>query len=260
MISPKPTASEAKLAMSQGRLVKGQEPTLFKAGTSDQVLTSDQQLKSTNTIKRLIPGAATMDEPTLYSALDSKITETAKKLQPEMTKTPIKPKTIKDINTKWTELKKNQLENADATDEANVLKQQKQFEARLQKSGSGNMNDLWNTAKEYDASIPDNVKKANSLSSESLQNKKTIWLQNRAILRDAINDSSNGLGKTSQQAFSDMRDMYDAQKGILSKAKVETKVQPSKIEQFVKDHPIVSGFVGGGTLYGAAKKIGIPLP
>jgi hypothetical protein len=231
MITPKATATEAKLAETQGRLVKGQKPTLLKSGTPDQILTSDQQLQSTMTIQKNIPGAGKMDEPTLYTALNEKITQTAKYLQPVMEKTPIKPETIQKINTDWEALKQQQISSADATEEVNVLKQQKQFEARLQSSGNKNMNDLWNTAKEYDASVPENVKKATTLSSDSLQSKKTIWLQNRAILRSAITDTENGLGKTAQQPFSDMRNMYEAQNGILSKAKVEAKVQPSKLKQ-----------------------------
>lgn len=230
-ISPKPTSKEAKLALDQGRLIKGQEPTMFKSGTPDQIATSDQQLKSTMTINRLIPDAAKMDEPTLHSALDEKITETAKSLEPEMKATPINKETVGKITKDWESLKKSEIENADANDEANVLKSQKQFETRLQKSNSGNMNDLWNTAKEYDASVPDNVKQANSMSSESLQNKKSLWLDRRAILRDAIKDTKNGLGKSAQQGFSDMTDMYEGKNGIMSKAKVETKVAPSKIKQ-----------------------------
>lgn len=231
MISPKPTVKEAKFAMDQGRLIKGQEPTMFKSGTPDKIATSDQELKSSMTIDRLIPDAVKMDEPTLHSALEVKIGETAKALEPEMRKTPIKKQTVQKITDEWENLKKSEIESADADNEANVLKSQKQFENRLKKSKSGNMNDLWNTAKEYDSSIPDNVKRANSLSSESLQNKKALWLERRAIIRDAITDTENGLGETAKRGFSDMKDMYEAQNGIMSKAKVGTKVEPSKIRQ-----------------------------
>ena len=231
MISPKETVKQAKLAESQGRLIKGEKPTLLKGETPTRILPTDQNVKSTFTIKKYLPDAAKMDEPTLYTALDGKITEIATKLQPEMTKVPISQETIGKITDDWEALKKTQLESSDATNEPNVLKQQQQFESRLQKSEAGNMNDLWDTAKEYDASVPDNVKKANSLSSESLQNKKTIWLQNRAILRDAIKDTSTGMGKTASQAFSDMQDMYEAQNGLLSKAEVPTTLAPSKLNQ-----------------------------
>lgn len=256
-ISPKPTAKEAKLATDQGRLIKGKDPTLFKSGTPDQIATSPQQLKSTMTVHRLIPDAATMDEPTLHAALDEKIADTAQKLKPQMEATAIKPETVQKITDDWTNLKKTQMQTADATDEPNVLKSQKQFETILKKSSSGNMNDLWDSAKSYDASVPDNVKSANSMSSESLQNKKTIWMQNRSILRNAINDSENGLGKTSQQAFSDMKDMYEAQTGIMSKAKVETAAAPSKISQAYNSPKgkIVRNVIKAGIGIEAGKKL-----
>ncbi len=230
-IAPKPTVGQARLAETQGRLVKGQPATLLKGETPSQILPNDQNIKSTFTTKRLIPDAAKMDDPTLYSAMKDKVTEIATNLEPEMIKVPINQATIGKITDDWEALKAKQLSEADKLEEPNILKSQQQFEARLQASEAGTMNDLWNTAKEYDASVPDSVKKATSVSSDSLQNKKQIWLQNRAILRDAINDSANGLGQTSKQAFSDMRDLYEAQNGLLSKATVKTPLAPSKIRQ-----------------------------
>ncbi len=248
MISPKLTTKEVKLAESQGRIIKGKEPTLLRGGTADTVIPSDKVIRATQTVQREIPNAVKMKEPELYTALEARTSDMAQKLQPEMQKVPIKKETVQKITDDWEALKKSQIELADATEEANVLKQQKQFEARLQKSKSGTMNDLWNTAKEYDASVPSNVKKANSMSSESLQNKKEIWLQNRAILRDAINDSANGMGEVSQKAFSDMHDMYNAKENLLSKAKVELKVQPSKVRQWIKENPWKSALIAGTIL------------
>jgi hypothetical protein len=258
-ITPKMTPKEAKLAETQGRLIKGQPATMFKSGTADQIATSDAQLKQVNTISRLIGSkeAASMDEPTLYSALDDKITETAKNLQPEMEKVGVNPATVEKITNDWEALKKSETENADASDEKNVAKTQAQFEKRLQTSGNKNMNDLWNTAKEYDKSVPENVKKANSLSSESLQTKKALWLGRRAILKNAINDTSNGLGKTSKSSFSDMSDMYEAQKGILSKAKVDTVPEASKLSQAYNSKPgkIIRGVAKAGLGIEGAKEI-----
>ncbi len=236
-IMPKPTAKEARIAQSEGRLVKGKEPTFFKSGTEDTVIPSDKVIQSSKTIQKNIPGAAKMDEPTLQTAIENKTEQIAKELEPQMKATKIKPVTIKKINKDWEKLKTSQIRNADATEETNVRKVQKQFEQRLMKTKSGNLNDLWKSAKEYDASIPENIKKANHLSSESLQNKKEIWLQNRAILREAITDSSSGMGKQSTKAFADMHDMYNAKENLMSKAKIETKVKPSKLKQAYESKP-----------------------
>ncbi len=174
-----------------------------------------------------IPNASEMSPSKLYTAIDNKITETATKLRPQMEATPIKPQTVEKINSDWESLKKSQIDNAPATEEANVAKRQAKFEATLKKSGSGNHADLWDTRINYDNSIAENVKKANINSPESLQLQKEEWLQNRKILSDAINDNVSGMGKVSQKAFSDMTNMYEARNGILSQTKATTTIQPS---------------------------------
>lgn len=236
-ISPKPTVKEAKLALEQGRLVKGKDATFFKNGTPDQVLTNEQQLKSVNTIDRLLPDHTKMSDPELYTSLKEKVGETANNLKPEMEKVKINPQTVKNITDQWNKVKAEQKASPYTPSDVNIKKLQSDFESRLQKSKSGNMNDLWETRKAYDDSVPDNVKSATSQSSESLQVKKEVWLQNRRILNAAINDSGNGLGETSRQAFSDMTDMYEAQNGIKSKANINTKIEPAGIKKIIK--PII---------------------
>lgn len=243
-ISPKLTSKETRLAQSQGRLVKGKKATFFKSGTEDKVLPSKQVQRAAETINKKIPGASKMDEPTLQTALDKKTSEIAKKLQPEMKKVPLKPKTVQKINDDLAKLKEKQIADAPASEEANVMKRQVKFEKFLMKSGNKNMDDLWQTAKNYDASIPENVKKANALSSESLQLQRSEWLQNRAILRDAITDSSTTLGKKSQKVFSDMHDMYNAQENLLSKAIVEKVGEESGLKKVLK-HPLIKYGVPG---------------
>lgn len=230
-ISPKETVKEARLAQAQGRLIKGKAPTLFKSGTADTILPTDKVINASKTIVRNIPNHAELSDPELYTALDDKTTQIAKNLQPKMEQVSVDPETVRKINTDWQDIKKSQIESADATDEPNVLKEQKQFQQRLQKTKGGNLNDLWQERISYDNSVPDSVKNANINSPESLQNKKTRWLQNRKVFNDAIHDSSFGLGKTSKDAFSDMTDMYSAKTGLQTKAKVETKIQPSKLSQ-----------------------------
>lgn len=236
LISPKPTAKEAKLATEQDRLFKGKEPTTFKQGTPDQVAVSNQQADSIQTIHKLIPGASKMDEPTLYSALKEKIGETAKALKPEMQKTPLATETQSKMRSEWDVVKKNQADNVYTPSDVNIKKLQADFENRMMTREKGGadpltIDDVWEARIGYDKSVPENVKRANSLSSESLLAKKDIWLQNRQILTNAINDSENGLGSVSRQSFKEMRDMYEAENGILSKAKIETTAEPSKFKE-----------------------------
>ncbi len=259
MISPKMTAKETKLAQTQGRIYDGKDPTLFKAGTEGKVATSDKVADATRTIMKKIPNAAKMSETELYSAVDESIGKTAKELRPQMEATPIKPETVEKITTDWEGLKKAQIENAPATEELNVAKRQAKFENFLKKSKSGNQADLWDTRIEYDNSIPENVKKANINSPESLQIQKEEWLQNRDVLNKAITDTTHGMGNASRQAFSDMTSMYEAKGNLLGKAKVND-AQLSKVNQFLKDNPKTAKVLGGATIYEVLKGLGIHLP
>lgn len=228
-ISPKPTAKEARLAQSEGRFVEGRKPTLLRSGTEDTILPSKKTISASQTIQKNIPGASKMTPSDLYKAVDKNITDTATKLRPQMDATPIRPETIEKINTDWQALKKQQMADAPATEEANVLKRQNKFESLLQKSGAQNHGDLWDTAIKYDNSIPDSVKKANSMSPESLQLQKQEWLDNRQILSDAM-------GKSDIPEFKQMSDMYEAKNNLLSKTSVQDAA-PSKLKQWIKDNP-----------------------
>lgn len=252
MISPKPTIKEARLATTQGRFVEGKNPTLFRAGTEDTIAPSQKTLSASQTIQKNIPGASKMSPSELYTAVDKNISDTATKLRPQMKATPIKPETVEKLNTDWETLKKTQMADAPATEEANVAKRQAKFQSLLEKSGNSSHADLWDTAIKYDDSIPENVKKATSLSPESQQLQKQEWLDNRQILSDAME-------KSSRPEFKAMSDMYNAKTGLLSKAKVDG-AQMSQINQFLKDNPKTAKVLGGATIYEVAKHLGLPLP
>lgn len=258
-LSPKPTIKEAKLAQTEGRLIAGKDPTLFRSGTADTIAPTEKIKDASKIIMERIPNAQKLKPTELYTRVNDEITKTAQALKPQMQATPIKPETIQKINDDWTNLKSLQIKNADATEEANILKLQNQFEERLMKSGNSSYDDLWQTRIDYDNSVPLNVKKANSLSSESLQNKREIWLQNREILNAAIKDTTFGMGKTAQKPFDEMSSLYDAQTNLLSKAKVN-KEKMSKINQVLADNPKIASALGGVTVYQILKNLGIPLP
>lgn len=258
-LSPKPTIKEAKLAQTQGRLIAGKDPTLFRSGTADTIAPTEKIKDASRIIMERIPNAQKLKPTELYAKVNDEITKTAEALRPQMQSIPIKPETIQKINDDWTNLKSLQIKNTDATEEANILKLQNQFEERLMKSGNSSYDDLWQARIDYDNSVPANVKKANSFSSESLQNKKEIWLQNREILNGAIKDTTFGMGKTAQQPFDEMSSLYDAQTNLLSKAKVN-KEKMSKINQVLADNPKIASALGGVTVYQILKNLGIPLP
>lgn len=249
MIAPKPTIRQARLAQEQGRLVKGEsikKPGLFTEGSGDKVLPSSQQAKSTFTVKKYIPDAANLDPASLTTEIKTSIENIATKLKPEMQKVAIKPEVMDKMGGEWKALKQSQMEDAfSVLDEKAVARMQKDFEARLGKIKDGTIDDIWQARQAYDDAIPPNVKTANEQSSDVLQAQKEIWLDNRKIFSDALVDAENGLGATARQAFSDMRDLYEAKNGLLSKAKIDTASRPSGIKKFMDTHPKTKAVLQG---------------
>ena len=258
MISPKLNAKEVKLAISDGRISSGDDPTLLKGGTEDSIIPSAKIAQVTQTIEKSIPNAENMKPPELFKALNDNGVSLRDKLTPIMEKTPIKPEDIQKINDDWTALKAKQNSDIYMSNQVDLQKMQTNFEENfLKKTGNENMNDLWKTTQSYDASVPARVKNATSLSTDLLQSQKEIWLQNRSILTDITHKVSTGLDETSAKMFSDMSDMYTAKENILSKAKLQG-VRPSLIAQWVKDNPWKSSAIGIGigAATGANKVIG----
>lgn len=253
MIAPKVNAAETKLALAEGRIAPGEDPTLLRDGTPDQVLPSTKQAQASFTIHQNILNADKMSTPELYTALGKNISQTAKALRPVMDSTPISEATVTKLVTDYSALKAKQLADPYTPTTANLEKLQANFEQNfLDKTSLDNMGNLWDTRIKYDNSVPSSVKNAHSNSSETLQAQKSIWLQNREILNSAINDSASGLGGTSEKAFSNMSDMYNAQRGIQSSYRVPKTGEPSIAKQFTKDHPVVTGVIKAG-----AKAVGL---
>lgn len=262
-LMPKPNAKEVKLALKEGRIQPGRDPSLLRGGTPDEIMPSENTKKSASTIRQYIQGAEKLKAPELHTKVGEQVKVMGTSLRPVMDATPITPKTVSKITKDWEVLKAKQLSDPYTPATANVKKLQADFENNfLRKSKSGNFGDLWDTRIAYDASVPANVKNATSLSSDTLQTQKELWLQNRRVLNDAINDAKTGLGEVSSKTFEEMNDLYNAQKGIESSYKPVTESVPSKIKDFAKEHP----FITGGALYGAneaSKKttgVGIPTP
>ena len=165
-----------------------------------------------------------MNDAQLSNALNTKISETSQSLQPQMEATPIHPDTLSKVQDAWQSLKTEQQARPEFLDnQAGNKAFQGKFENYLNQAKSAqNMNDVWQVRQAYDNSVPSTVKNATSASPPQFQVRKAMWLENRAILNSAINDTSTGLGTTSQQAFSDMSHMYDAKENIAAKAKIDT--------------------------------------
>jgi len=260
-IMPKPNAAEIKLALDEGRIAPGQDPTFLRDGTPDSILPSEKVGRAAETIRTQIPGAGDMPTSDLYTALDKRVSQIGTQLRPQMEATPITEDIVSKITNDWTALKVKQLADPYTPTGANLEKLQANFEQNfLQASKADNLSNLWDTRIKYDNSVPPSVKNATSLSSDVLQSQKSIWLQNRSILNNAINDAASGLGKISQEAFSNMSDLYNAQKGIRSSYTIPKTGASSGVSKFLKTPAgkavkVGAGIVGAGTLLKAGESL-----
>jgi len=75
-----------------------------------------------------------------------------------------------------------------------------------------------------------------------------MWLENRAILNDMINDTARGLGKVSEEAFDDMSHLYMSRQNIATKSKIITEQAPGLIS--TKNLIRFGLGVGGATILG----------
>lgn len=257
-IAPAPTSKEIKLAQQQGRLIAGKPETFFRSSTADTILPSKNVQKAGSLIQQEIPNAGKLTEPELYSSLKSKTSEIAQNLRPDMETTSVKPQTIQKINDDVGSLRKQLIKDSLKTEEGNVAKRQDAFEEILRKGDINHQGDLWDMRINYDESIPEKVKKANSLSSDSLIAQKEEWLQRREVLNKAIHDTENEMSVKSKKAFSDMSLLYDSKENLLAKSKLNVDIKPSKLYQKLTGKTaktiglIATGAgVSTGLLYGA---------
>lgn len=150
------------------------------------------------------------------------------------------------------------------TNDAEGLSAIKALEEKATTEGltSKDLNDL---AKEHGSTINAfnaNGEASSGLTKQAAENTRSgVKGTARRILGETDSAGSAEVTKLDKQTSEAIKT-----KNLLDKkAQVEsTKVQkygkPGILKKFVSKHPYLSGAIGGGTLYGAAKKIGIPLP
>lgn len=254
-IMPKLTAREKRLALSEGRIIRGRSSRVF--GTkADTVLPDAQTQKSVNTLLKRIRGVEKLDDVQIADVAQKEITSISNQLKPQMRAVSVTPDVTQKATDTWRKVKTTQASQIDFEDFGGT-KLQKQFERFLDEAVSGadpktgkfrprNLDDVWEIAKQYDDIIPDRVKQATELSDSRLQYQKDIWLENRKVLRDLLKDSATKLGKEAREAFSDMTDLYRARNSVIQKGQVTTQGKPGLFRP--------RNLIGG-----AAGVVGIPI-
>lgn len=258
IIGPKLTSREVQKAVAEGRVARGKRvlPSVF--GKKPDVVTQSRQIQqATDTIQRRIPGAAKLDDLQLDKRLQGEITSTAQGLESQLKAVPAPAQIVQKAGSTWKRLKRTQAREPEFEAFAGAKRAQKNFEVFLDEASKPiqgakgrfrfkNLDDLWKIRIKYDKSISPAVKKADDRSTPSTILQKEMWLSNRAILNDLINQTARRLDVNSRKSFSELSDLYAARTNIASKVKIE-KAKPGF---FTKNKLLALGalFVGGNVI------------
>lgn len=230
------TGPEVRAAMDEGRIIDGTKST-FWGSTPDTIAPRDKAIVNAQTLEKHIPGVADMSSQNKVRAIDSKTDAMAENLSPVMKATPITKSDTGKVIDAWKQLKQTQADIPAFADAPSNAKMQKQFERHLGNlqwdiTGEGgkfqtptpkSLDDIWQTQKDYDASVPDDVKNLGPNADRIDKLQHSMWLQNRTLLTSLRDDLASRLEPGIRKTFNDMSNMYDARRAIVKNAKIDTK-------------------------------------
>jgi len=238
-------------------------------GEQPDIVEQSNQVKiASKVIDERIPGASKMDDLTINSNIEKQIGTISKELAPEMKAVELSASKVDEMNGVWDKLKKKQSNKPEFVNNSGSGKVQEGFETFLDEmrkpfkdSGTGQfrqktLDDLWDIRQRYDDSISETVKQASNASPEFKQLQKEMWLENRQIMNDVINDTADGLGEVSQKAFSDMTSLYTARQNIIGKVKLATKGKPGVLSK----ENLFKGVIWYGGIKVFEKVTGVDVP
>ena len=76
-----------------------------------------------------------------------------------------------------------------------------------------------------------------------------MWLENRKLLREVLEDAAKNLDPQSERAFRDMARLYDGVNNIAQRADIDTKGKAGLLKQILQSKATkAAGAIGGGGL------------
>jgi hypothetical protein len=257
-LKPKMTAAEQRLALQEGRVTKTKEG-IITGKKPDVIDPKAEAIKSSEIIAERIEGAAKMDKPTLYKSVTEEIKSIAKPLEADLKKLTMEQWDKDVIAQDWAKVKAEQLKNPNVlASDMTIKRMQKVFDEQVLKriEKAQNKAELWDVAKSYDATIPENIKNPSVTASDQVLAAHDLWLENRAILKKSINDIDFGGATASSEAFQEMHSLYEAKNAMEMNPMVDIKGTPGIIEQKIGTGPISkAGLIKTGAAIWGGKQL-----
>lgn len=245
VIAPKLTQKEIKLALSEGRVVRKSGPVRKALGIPDKVVQTQRVQNAARVVVDKIPDATKLNNQQLADAAKQEISKISKELEPRLKKIAVKEQDLDDIINSWADVKELQLESPILTEEQ-VRRAQAGFEKILQEAvDAKNADDVWKLVQDYDDRVKTIVKEATAQSPETLQELKDIWLENRRILRDSLDDIVENADDSVKKEFQDMSGLYTARQNIINNAEF---FKGNRGFRKLLAGTLVGSVLGGGTV------------
>lgn len=240
-IAPKLTKKEIQKALNEGRVVRSGRLTKL-LGKSDSVALDKRVMEVAQTIENKIPNAVKLNDQEIITAAQNEIKNISEQIAPKLKQVKLSEEIKDNIINSFSELKQAQIDDATFNSVGIISKQQAKFENILSEIiDSDNADDLWKSIQKYDDSIKSKVKEANQFSSDSAQELKDVWLENRRILRDALDSVTNNIQEVDvANDFRAMSNLYTAKQNIINAANF-AKGDKELLRQF-----LLKAGVGGG--------------
>ena len=223
-INPTLTKNEIRLAREQGRVVESKGLKKF-FGVPDELVSERKVQNAAETFARRIPNAEKLSDQQIINTAEREVKKIATDLEPKLQKIKYSDETIEKIVDSYEEMQKKQINNSPILEPGQIKKAQDQFQnivADLINNEKNSADDLWKAVRRYDSEVPKNVKESTELSDEKLQELKDIWLENRRVLRDALDetvDNATEIDDVLKQNFRDMYGLYTARENVVNNAR-----------------------------------------
>jgi len=210
-------AREGKLEFKQSILT----------GDEIRVIPSNESLRLQSTVARVVPDIDVENVAKATTQIKAGIKNISEEFAEDLSQITVDKTKLAPIKESIENVRTLAKESPDfiAIGESGVNKVQNQFMKiidDLDAKEDANLNDLWDARKNYDSKIPKAVKEANSNSNPINQEKQKLWLENRSMINDLMEEEAKRVAADAPdvaQAFTDLKDLINARDKIASRAR-----------------------------------------
>lgn len=225
-IRPVLNKSERQKAIAEKRVVEGKSS--FLTGKKPDVVFLDKKTqRAMETIKEKIPEINKLNRYEISNAVDKGIKTLSETAKPIMRSISLNNNVARNFENTWAIIKKEQSKTPEFIAFRGAKQAQNIFEEFVkQVKEAKSLDKIWEIRKNYDDVISNTIKQATDKSAPSTQLQHEMWLENRRLLNNLIEDSYVGLGDEAKKLFDELEDFYTIKNNITRSGNIDLKGKP----------------------------------